>query len=192
MRHHRLTQNLSRFSSYYRATIRSLARAVLLHQGIVTTRVRARIAQRLVERLITLGKNADSLAARRRAFSFLGDHALVKRLFAQIAPMFTEKVGGYTRVIPYKRRRGDNAELVVLELSQKTAAPAKREKEPQKPDARLKAVEEKKKAERLKEPQKSESAAPPEKERHRKEGPQRPGKGFGGFGKLFKRERDSL
>lgn len=192
MRHHRLTQNLSRFSSFYRATIRSLARSVLIHQGIVTTRVRAGIAQRLVEKLITLGKDTDSLAARRRAFSFLGDHALVKRLFVQIAPMFTEKAGGYTRIVPYKRRRGDNAELVVLELSQKIAAPAKREKEPQQPDARLKAAEEKKKAERLKGPQKPESAAPPEKEKHRKAGPQKPGKGFGGFGRLFKRERDSL
>jgi large subunit ribosomal protein L17 len=121
MRHRRKTQNLSRFSSYYKATIRSLARAVILHQRIVTTHVRAKLARELVDRLITMGKQMDSLSARRRAFAFLNDHRLVNRLFTQVAPMFTERNGGYTRIIPYKRRRGDNAELVVLELSSQTA-----------------------------------------------------------------------
>ena len=192
MRHKRKTQNLSRFSSYYKATIRSLAQSVLIHQRIVTTKVRAKLSKRLVDRLITLGKNIDSLSARRRAFSFLNDHGLVKRLFTEIAPMFSEKNGGYTRVIPYRRRRGDNAELVVLELSvqKEISRPVK-----EKPAAK-KVVEEQPKVvpkeEKLERKPERKEVVPPEKEKHKRE-PKKPHKKMlGGFEKFFKRERDSL
>ena len=71
----------------------------------------------LVEKTITLGKK-NTLAARRRAFSILCDHNLVKRLFDQIAPVFAQRTGGYTRIIPYRNQRGDNAKLVILELTE--------------------------------------------------------------------------
>ena len=116
MRHRRKTQNLSRFSSYYKATINSLARAVIEHQRITTTKIRAKLVTPLVNKLVTLGKQVDSIDARRRAFSYLGDHALVHSLFSDIAPMLAQRNGGYTRIIPFKRRRGDNAEMVILEL----------------------------------------------------------------------------
>lgn len=182
MRHRIKTQHLSRFSSYFKATIHSLAAAVLINQRIETTKVRAKLARRLVDKLITLGKDVDSLAARRRAFSFLNDHTLVKKLFTEIAPMFTEKTGGYTRITPYRRRRGDNAEMVVLELSvQKAVArPAKPAKEkPAEPKpAEPKAGEHKE--------------APPEKAKRKKETPKPSKKILGGFHKFFKPERDSL
>jgi len=196
MRHRRKTQNLSRFSSYYKATIKSLAQAVIIHQKIITTKVRAKIARELVDNLITLGKQMDSIAARRRAFVSLGSHSLVAKLFKEIAPMFTEKHGGYTRIIPYKRRRGDNAELVVLELSvQKTIERPMKEKHAQKKEAldapKTEAAHEKKDEKKI--DKKPDASVLPEKEKHKKEPKQQfPKKPLGGFGKLFKSRRDSL
>lgn len=197
MRHRHKTQNLSRFSTYFKATIRSIARSVIIHQRIMTTLVRAKLTRQLVDRLITLGKDNDSLAARRRAFAVLGDHALVKKLFSEIAPMFTEKKGGYTRIIPYKRRRGDNAEMVILELSvQKVVvskpAKEKKAKEVKETDERIKMVSKQAQAkEAVKEAQEKEA---PKKPEHKKEKEtKKPSKKMmGGFGKFFKSERDSL
>jgi len=190
MKHKQNTQKLSRFSSYYKATIQSLARSVLIHQRIVTTKLRAKIAKRLVDKLVNLGKQINSLAARRRAYSYLNDHGLVKKLFNDIAPAFTESSGGYTRIIPYKRRRGDNAELVILELSKMTTLPKPvKEKKPV-----TKSEEERIKAQAKPEhkPEHKE-VIPPEKEKHKKEPQQKPSKKMlGGFGKFFKSERDSL
>jgi large subunit ribosomal protein L17 len=146
MRHKRNTQNLSRFSSYFKATMRSITRSVIIHQSIVTTKVRAHLVQPRVESLITLGKKVDSIAARRRAFAILSDHALVQRLFNDIAPMFTERHGGYTRIIPYKRRRGDNAEMVILELTVKKAGVSPVKSETPAQDVSKEAVVEKPKA----------------------------------------------
>ncbi|MFH1691891.1 MAG: 50S ribosomal protein L17 [Candidatus Omnitrophota bacterium] len=190
MRHKQNTQNLSRFSSYYKATIISLARAVLINQKIVTTKLKAKISRRLVEKLITLGKQIDSLAARRRAFSILSDHALVKKLFTDIAPVFAGKTGGYTRIIPYKRRRGDNAEMVVLELSLKKEpkAPAVAEKA-SKDDERVKKASEA--AIRTAKGRVAHSA-PPAKAKRKKDSKKPSTKKSGGLGKLFKQERDSI
>lgn len=198
MRHRIKTQKLSRFSSYYEATIRSLARAVLTHQRIVTTKVRAKLAKGFVDRLISLGKDLNSLAARRRAFSFLNDHDLVGKLFKEIAPMFSEKHGGYTRIIPYKRRRGDNAELVVLELSMIKDMPRpvkgkqhEKKEGVQKPKAEKPHIE--KTAREAEAKTGSSEVAPPDKERHKKGAVKAvPKKPLGGFKKFFKPERDSL
>ena len=116
---HRLNDNrLGRFSSLRKATVRDLAKATLKHQRICTTRVKAKYARRLVEQLITLGKQ-DTLAAKRRAFAILCDHGLVSDLFGKIAGRFKSRLGGYTRIIPLSERRGDNAHLVFLELTEK-------------------------------------------------------------------------
>ena len=69
--------------------------------------------------MITLGKK-DTLAARRRAFAILCDHTKVSQLFSKIAPRFKARNGGYTRIIPYMQRAGDNAELAFLELTEKS------------------------------------------------------------------------
>lgn len=118
MRHKIKSDKFNRFSSYYKATIKSIASSVLLHQKIITTKIKAKSARRAIEKIITLGKK-NTLSARRRAFSLLCDHKLVKILFDQIAPAFANRIGGYTRVIPYRNRRGDNAKLVILELTEK-------------------------------------------------------------------------
>ena len=65
-------------------------------------------------------RKKDTLAARRRAFAILCDHAEVSQLFGKVAPRFKSRKGGYTRIIPYIQRGGDNAELAFLELTEKT------------------------------------------------------------------------
>ena len=137
MRHRIKTDTLSRFSSYRKATIRSIATSVLLKEKIITTKAKAKVARRSIDKIITLGKN-NTLASRRKAFSLLCDHKLVKVLFDEIAPKFTTRNGGYTRIIPYRNRRGDNAKLVILELTEvyksqgpkKEARQAKKETKP--------------------------------------------------------------
>lgn len=118
MRHGIDGNQLGRSSGLRKATVRDIAKATLLHQRICTTKARAKQARRLVEKLITLGKK-DTLAAKRRAFSILCDHGLVSNLFKDIAGRFKNRMGGYTRIIPLAERRGDNAFLVYLELTEK-------------------------------------------------------------------------
>ncbi len=118
MRHKIAGNRLSRNQSLRKATLRDLAKATLIDQRICTTRAKAKEARKLVEKLITLGKK-DTLAARRRAFSILCDHSLVSNLFKETAPRFKNRIGGYTRIIPFNKRIGDNAEMVFLELTEK-------------------------------------------------------------------------
>ncbi|MBI4355207.1 MAG: 50S ribosomal protein L17 [Candidatus Omnitrophica bacterium] len=117
MRHRVVSQRLSRNSSHRTAMLSNMAASLILAQRITTTVAKAREAQRLTDRLITLGKQGD-LSARRRAFRILQDRDLVQRLFGKIAPLFTATRGGYTRVIRLGPRHGDGASLAILELTQ--------------------------------------------------------------------------
>src|SRR5271168_4315569 len=119
MRHAKSGNRLSRNQSLRKATLRDMAKAVFLQERICTTRAKAKEARKMIEQLITLGKK-DTLAARRRAFAILCDHSEVSQLFTNIAPRFKSRTGGYTRIIPYMQRGGDNAELAFLELTEKT------------------------------------------------------------------------
>lgn len=119
MRHGIAGNKLSRNQSLRKATVRDLAIATLKCQQIQTTKAKAKEARKLVDRLITLGKKG-TLADKRRAFSILCDHQLVSRLFTQMAPRFKDRQGGYTRVIAMVNRRGDNAQMALLELTEKT------------------------------------------------------------------------
>lgn len=151
MRHKIAGNRLGRFTSWRKATIRDIAKATLIHQRICTTGPRAKEARKLVERLITLGKS-DTLAARRKAFSILCDHQLVSSLFTRIAGRFKARVGGYTRIIPLSAlRRGDNASLVYLELTEKEII------EPKKPQEKA-AEKEKSKGAEVVHPAKTETA----------------------------------
>ena len=117
MRHASRSQRLSLPSEHRFAVLHNLARSVLVHGQIRTTYARAKEAQRLIDRLVTLGKEG-SLHARRRAFRILQDRTLVKRLFGDIAPTCADVSGGYTRVVRLcAPRRGDGAQLAVLSLS---------------------------------------------------------------------------
>ena len=118
MRHKRNRDRLGRSYSLRKATLRDIAKSVLVNQSVVTTQSRAKVGRRLIERLISLGKEG-SLAARRQAFAILCDHQLVKALFTQIAPRYRNRQGGFTRIVLLMNRRGDNASQVVLELTEK-------------------------------------------------------------------------
>ena len=118
MRHGMAGNRLSRNSTLRKATVRDLAKATLIAQRICTTEAKAKEARKLVDKLITLGKKG-TLAAKRRAFSILTDHKLVSDLFAKTSPRFKNRIGGYTRIIKLGTRRGDNAALAYLELTEK-------------------------------------------------------------------------
>lgn len=118
MRHGIAGNTLSRNSSLRRATVRDLAKATLIQQRICTTEARAKEARKLVDNLITLGKKG-ALADKRRAFAILCDHQAVSDLFNKTASRFKNRIGGYTRIIRLGKRRGDNAQLAFLELTEK-------------------------------------------------------------------------
>ena len=119
MRHGISGNKFGRNQTLRAATLRDLARAVVKHECIKTTRAKAVEARKLVDRLITLGKD-NTLAAKRRAFAVLIDHGLVSTLFNTIAPRFKARQGGYTRLIKFTvNRPGDNAEMVLLELTER-------------------------------------------------------------------------
>ena len=221
MRHRAKRDSLNRFSSFRKATIKSLITSVLMRQRIITTKNKAKSARKAVDKIITLGKKG-TLSARRRAFSVLCDHKLVKVLFDKIAPVFSNRTGGYTRIIPYGYRRGDNAQLAILELTQtykedkkKPAKEVKEEKPPEtkkqeqeaakiekvvKAKIETKKEKEVKKEEPVKAEIKEEEESPkqeekphahPEEEKHKKQKDKKPKKFFKGFKSFFKK-RDSL
>ena len=121
MRHAKSGNRLSRNQSLRKATVRDMGKAVLIQERICTTKAKAKEGRKMVEQLITLGKKG-TLADKRRAFAILCDHQLVSELFATIAPRFKNRMGGYTRIIPFGIRRGDSAELVYLKLTEKSKA----------------------------------------------------------------------
>jgi large subunit ribosomal protein L17 len=98
-----------------RALLRGLMAALLRHEHIRTTEARAKELRPRIERLVTLGKRGD-LHARRLALSYLPDKLMVEKLFEDIAPRYSERAGGYTRIVKIGRRKGDAAEVVQIEL----------------------------------------------------------------------------
>jgi large subunit ribosomal protein L17 len=106
---------LGRNPAHRRATLRNLVTNVIQHESIQTTIARARAARPLVERMITLGKR-DTLHTRRQAASFLLTPDATKKLFADIAPRFASRNGGYTRIVRAGWRVSDGAQLAILEL----------------------------------------------------------------------------
>ena len=115
MRHRKGGSKLGRNPAHRRATLRNLVTNVIERERIETTLARARAARPLVEQMITLGKR-DSLHTRRQAAAFLMTPTAVKRLFSDIGPRFSERPGGYTRIVRAGFRHGDNAEVAILEL----------------------------------------------------------------------------
>jgi len=95
--------------------LRNLATSFIKHERYETTVQKAKEIRPVVERLITLGKN-DTLAARRQAYSYLTDKAVVHKLFADVGPRCAHRNGGYTRIVRTRYRNGDAAQLAVIEL----------------------------------------------------------------------------
>jgi len=120
MRHLSAGRKLNRSASHRRALFRNLVTALLERERIKTTDAKAKETRRLTERMITLGKEG-TLAARRRALTFVQSRAIVKKLFDDIAPRFKERNGGYTRIIKIGIRHGDAAPVSVIELVTRAA-----------------------------------------------------------------------
>jgi large subunit ribosomal protein L17 len=120
MRHLNAGRKLNRSASHRRALFRNLVTALLERERIKTTDAKAKEIRRLAERMVTLGKQG-TLAARRRALTFVQSRAVVKKLFDEIAPRFKERAGGYTRIIKVGIRHGDAAPISVIELVTRAA-----------------------------------------------------------------------
>jgi len=140
MRHRKKNQKLSKSVSQRKALIRSLVRSLLISERIETITRRAKSLSSSVERLITFGKKG-SLHSKRIAYSFLQDHLLVKRLFEDIAPRFNKTAGGYTRIIPIGKRKGDDADLSIIELTKLSEKKSRIRKE-KKPELAVVGVDE--------------------------------------------------
>ena len=134
MRHRKAGRKLSRNSSHRKAMFRNMATSLLLHERIQTTDAKAKELRKVVERLITLGKRvtpdeieaadgeakrelvAKRLHAVRRARRWVEDREVLNKLFTDVAPRYTERNGGYTRIIKLGARPGDNAPVSIIEL----------------------------------------------------------------------------
>lgn len=135
-----------------------------------------------MEKLVSLAK-CNTLVAKRKAFKILGEHVLVSKLFSETGPLFAKRASGFTRLISLGKRRGDNADVVIFELTErkpKEVKKVKKEKEakpveshPKQPEAAAKEIKEEKQ-------EKPTLSKKPAK------------KFFGGFKNIFKKERDSL
>lgn len=136
MRHNKNGRQLGRKTKHRWALFRNLVTSLLDHERIETTAAKAKEIRGFTDRMITLGKEG-SLPARRHALGFLRSKAVVSKLFSDVAARFRDRSGGYTRIIRTRRRVGDAAEMVAIELVAK-AEPVKSVKSggtPKSPDA---------------------------------------------------------
>ncbi len=115
MRHRNGGFKLGRNTSHRRALLRNLVTSAIINDRIHTTITKAKAIRPLVEKMITLGKNG-SVHSRRQALAYMMTPESVDRLFAVVAPRYTERNGGYTRIIRTGQRQGDAAEMAYLEL----------------------------------------------------------------------------
>ena len=190
MRHGMVNRKLGRTSGHRNAMFRNQLASLIDKERIITTLPKAKELRPQIERLITLGKN-DSVHARRQAERVVGDDAIVGKLFETIGPRFAERPGGYTRIIKLGARRGDAAEMAILEFvgyeiakeEPATAAPAKGK-------AAKKAAPAAPAAEPAEEPAEEEAAAPKKKAAKKaapKAAPKKEAKGKGAAAKPKKK-----
>ena len=116
MRHQKTRHKLSRSASHRKSLLANLCKEVIQHERIKTSEAKAKAVKPELEQLITLAKRGD-LHARRQALSALGqDKFTVHKLFEEVGPRYTERAGGYTRILKLGPRRSDATEMVFLEL----------------------------------------------------------------------------
>jgi len=116
MRHKMAGRKLGRVSEHRRALFRNQLKSLITHERIITTLPKAKELRPIAEKVVTLARDKDSVHARRQAARWLTDRDLVTRLFTVIGPRFTSRPGGYTRIVKLGPRRGDGAELAILEF----------------------------------------------------------------------------
>jgi large subunit ribosomal protein L17 len=115
MRHLVKGKKLRRNTAQRRALLRNLVTSFLEKERVRTTLAKAKAARPLAEKMITLAKK-DTLHSRRQALRFIYKRLVVKKLFEELGPRFSERPGGYTRIVKVGVRSGDGAEMAVLEL----------------------------------------------------------------------------
>ena len=126
MRHRKSGRKLGRDSAHRKALYANLAGAVIEHGRIRTTEAKAKEVRPIVEEMITLGKRGD-VAAQRQAVAFLRSKPVAHKLFADVAPRFADRPGGYTRIVKIGPRAGDAAQMAYLEFVDYVPAPRARE-----------------------------------------------------------------
>ena len=115
MRHRNAGRKFSRTSSHHEAMFKNMTSSLIKHELIKTTLPKAKELRRVVEPMITLGKN-PTLANKRLAFDRLRDREIVVKLFAELGPRYQTRPGGYTRILKMGFRVGDNAPMALVEL----------------------------------------------------------------------------
>lgn len=171
MRHGMANRKLGRTSAHRTALFRNQLASLIESERIVTTLPKAKELRPIAEKLITLARN-DSVHARRQAARQVPSDALIAKLFDVIGPRFADRPGGYTRIMKLGARRGDSAEMAILELVERTTekteaktapAPAKaaKKKAPAKEEAAPDAPAEDKPSRAKKAAPKAKAAAPP-------------------------------
>ena len=124
---------LSRNNAERKALKRNMVTSLFRYERIETTKAKAKEVQRLAEKMITRAK-VDNVHNRRLTSAVLFDEAVVNKLFTEIAPLYADVNGGYTRIIKTANRLGDAAEMAILELTKKTEKPEKKAKDNKKED----------------------------------------------------------
>ena len=120
MRHRLGLRKLNRTSSHRLAMLRNMTVSLLRHEVIKTTLPKAKELRRVAEPILTLGKN-PSLANRRLAFARLRDREIVSKLFDELGPRYAARNGGYSRILKFGFRKGDNAPMALIELLDRPA-----------------------------------------------------------------------
>jgi len=115
MRHGKIHNRLGRTASHRDAMLRNMVTSLFEHERIVTTVPKAKELRRVAERLVTLGKRGD-LHARRQALGYVRNEGVVAKLFSELAQLFAQRQGGYTRIIRTGPRHGDAASMAIIEL----------------------------------------------------------------------------
>ncbi len=117
MRHRKKGRQLSRTRSHKRAMLRNMATSLFRHERIRTTEAKAKELRPFAERLISLARS-DDVHSRRRAGRQIADREVLQKLFHDIGPRFRGRPGGYTRILKLGARKGDGAELALVELTE--------------------------------------------------------------------------
>jgi large subunit ribosomal protein L17 len=139
MMHAKTGRKLHRTESHRKALFRNMVTSLLEHEKIETTDAKAKELRKVADRMITWGKRGD-LHARRLSRSVITSNKVVQKLFSDLAPRFKDREGGYTRIIKVGRRKGDNAPVSIIELTEQreVKAPAKGKKPAKKKTAQPK------------------------------------------------------
>lgn len=109
------TRKLGRTTDHRRAMLRAMVTYLLENGQIETTVTRAKEVRAVAEKMITIGKNSD-LHSKRQVFAYVTKEDVAKKVFDEISPKYTDRNGGYTRIVKIGPRRGDAAEMAIIQL----------------------------------------------------------------------------